>query len=211
MSNTKQNIKHQLVDICHRIYQQGFGAASDGNISVRIDDDRVLITPSGMSKGLVQAEDLILLDAQGTPINKNHKPSSETKLHIGIYHVRPDVQAIVHAHPPCATAFAVAGIELPSDVLPEVVIMVGEIPLIAYSTPGSQQLAESVAGHMQRCDAALMQNHGVITVGDSLLHAYYRMEKVEHYAKILLHAKQLGAVTHLSANAMSDLVQLRKR
>ena len=205
-------LKKELVAICRRLYDKGFIVALDGNVSVRTPDGRISITPGGMNKGSLRRRDLLVLDAAGRTLRKStHQPSSETSMHLAIYQARSDVNAIVHAHPPISTAFAVTGTALPIHVLPEVVLLIGEIALVPYSTPGSADLAKSTADHLRRCDAALLQNHGVVTLGRDLQEAYHRLETVEHLADVCHLARQIGDIRMLPADSIAELEKARQR
>ncbi len=195
-----------IVRVCHRLYDRGLIAGSDGNVSVRLDDGTILVTPSGMSKIDVTAERLIVVDGAGKVLDGAGRASSELKMHLRLYERRPDVHAVVHAHPPTATAFAVAGEGFMAPVLPEVILQMGTVPLVRYATPGTDALPDTfepfIAGH----DAFLLANHGATTIGATLAAAHQRMESLEHAAKILFGARLLGRVNELSA---ADVEALR--
>jgi L-fuculose-phosphate aldolase len=174
-----------------RMYEQGFVAANDGNISVRLSEDRCLSTPTGMSKGFMNRSDLVITDMQGRKISGKRQPTSEIKMHLRAYELRSDISAVVHAHPPHATAYAVAGIPLDECILPEVIVTIGSVPLAAYGTPSTEEVPESIEAVVTRCDAFLLRNHGVMTVGTDVLGAYHKMETVEHFARISFLAWQL--------------------
>lgn len=201
-------IANKIAEIGRRLYDKGMIAGMDGNISARFDGN-IIITPSGRCKGYLSADDLVVIDEHGRVISGAGKPSSETAMHVTIYRSRPDVQACVHAHPPYATAFAVAGAVLESDILPEVVLVVGEIPLVEYAPTGTDLLGKAIAGHIANHDALLLKNHGVVTVGSDVEEAYFRMETVEHFARILHHAKQLGEVGRLDRSELQRLKDVR--
>ena len=191
-------LKKEIVGVGKRIYNRGFVASNDGNISARIDDERVLITPTGMSKGFIEPEDLIIVNFNGEVLEGNRKPSSEMFLHLQVYKDRPDVNSVCHAHPPYATGYAVAGFSLEKFILPEVVISLGSIPLIEYGTPGTEEFYNPVVKLLQDYDAFLLANHGALTVGTDVLNAYHKMETVEHAAHITFVAQQLGSITLLN-------------
>lgn len=203
-------LREDLARFAHRLHEQGFVAATDGNLSVRMDAG-FMVTPTGFSKGLLQPEDMVFVDAQGNKIMGLHNPSSEIKMHLTIYDVRPDVRAVVHAHPCTATGFASAGIALDQPVCSEVAITLGPVPLAPYATPGSCELSESVRAFVARHDAILMANHGVVTYGRDLREAYMRMEAVEHYAKVVLTARQLGCCRSLDKQELERLSAVRSR
>ncbi|MDP4172455.1 MAG: class II aldolase/adducin family protein [Bacteroidota bacterium] len=210
----KQNITSLIKDIleaCKRTYDRGYVASNDGNISARIDSKSVLITPTGMSKGFLKASDLIIVDMDGKLIKGSKKPSSETFMHLQIYKSRPDVNSVCHSHPPYATGFAVAGIPLNKMVLPEVIIALGTVPLVKYGTTGTDELYGSIAEYIKDFDAFLLANHGALTVGNSVINAYHKMETLEHAAKIQFIAKQLGQVKTLNKKQTDQLINLRQK
>ncbi len=195
----------EIVEVCARLYARGLIAGPDGNVSVRLDGDRILITPAGQSKGEVRGQDLVVVDAEGRHVSGNYPASSEVRMHMRIYRRRPDVHAVVHAHPPTATAFAVAGEDFLAPVLPEVILQMGGVPLVPYVTPGGEALADRFEPFLPHYDAFLMANHGATTVGPSLTIAYQRMESLEHAARILLAARQLGRVRQLTDDEAAAL------
>ena len=191
---------------------KGWVASNDGNISCRVSDDEVVCTPTGVSKGFLNLEDLIVVDMNG---NKKYggvlKPSSEIKMHLHVYRERPDVKAVCHAHPPTSTGFAVAGISLDQCVLPEVVALMGQIPCAPYGLPSTDEIPQSITPYIKNSNAVLLANHGALSWGDSLMQAYYRMETMEHFANILLVAIQLGKVNYFSEDQVQALEGLRQR
>jgi L-fuculose-phosphate aldolase len=204
--------RKEIVETCRRLYERGLIAGPDGNVSVRIAPDRLLVTPAGMSKVDVQVDDLVELALDGKRLRGRREASTEIALHLRIYQRRPDVHAVVHAHPPIATGFAVAGESLAPAVLPELIYQVGEcVPLVPYATPGTSELADEFEPYLARHDAFLMANHGATTVGRTLKQAHQRMESLEHSAKILLTARVLGRVSSLSAADVRTLVEQRER
>lgn len=203
--------RREIVTVCRRLYERGLIAGPDGNVSVRIAPDRLLVTPSGMSKVDVQGDDLVELALDGRHLRGARRASSEIAMHLRIYQRRPDVHAVVHAHPPTATGFAVAGESFASCVLPEMIFQVGWVPLVPYATPGTSQLADGFDPFVADHDAFLMANHGATTVGPSLLLAHQRMESLEHSARILLTARLLGRVNTLTADEVQALVHARER
>jgi L-fuculose-phosphate aldolase len=195
-----------IVQVCRRLYDRGLIAGPDGNVSVRLPDGTILATPSGMSKVDVEAEDLVVVDAAGVALSGAQSPSSELLMHLRIYERRPDVHAIVHAHPPTATGFGVAGESFMAPVLPEVILQMRAVPLVPYATPGTNALADSLEPFLADHDAFLLANHGATTIGPTLAVAHQRMESLEHAARILLAARALGRVNELSA---ADVQALR--
>jgi L-fuculose-phosphate aldolase len=184
--------------VCRRLHERGLVAGPDGNVSVRFRDGSILVTPSGMSKVDVTPDDLVLVDGEGRVLEGKGNPSSELRMHLRIYERRADVSAVVHAHPPTATGFAVAGESFMAPVLPEVILQMGEVPIVRYATPGTADLADSFDPYLARHDAFLMANHGATTVGPTLEVAHQRMESLEHAARIILAARMLGRVNELS-------------
>ena len=195
-----------IVRVCRRLYERGLIAGPDGNVSVRLLDGTILVTPCGMSKVDVREEDLVMVDLEGHPKTNGRAPSSELQMHLRIYQRRPDAMAVVHAHPPVATAFAVAGENLMAPVLPEVILQTGGVPLVPYATPGTAALADSLEPFLDGHVAFLLANHGATTFGPTLDIAHQRMESLEHAARILHSARMLGKVNELSA---SDAEALR--
>ncbi len=204
-------LRRDLVEFGRMLHAQGFVAATDGNLSVRLDGERVMITPTGFSKGMMHPEDMIIVDLGGKKLSGIHNPSSEIVMHLTIYRMRPDVGAVVHAHPCTATGFASAGIALDQPLCSEIVITLGAVPLAPYATTGTMELSESLEPFIPYHDAILMANHGVVTYGEDLSRAFMRMEAVEHYAKIVLAARQLGCTRSLDSNELEKLVAVRSR
>lgn len=207
---TIQRTRDEIVLVCHRLYERGLVAGPDGNVSIRQEDGSILVTPSGLSKVDVTPDDLVVVTLDGRVREGRHAPSSELLMHLRIYQRRPDVRAVVHAHPPAATGFAVAGEAFMAPVLPEVILQLGEVPLVPYATPGSAQLADAFEPFLANHDGFLMANHGATTVGPSLVTAHQRMESLEHAARILLAARALGTVNELSAADVQSLRATRE-
>lgn len=203
--------RREIVSVCRRLYERGLIAGPDGNVSVRVAPDRVLVTPAGMSKVDVHGDDLIELSLDGRPLRGATRASSEVQMHLRIYQRRPDVHAVVHAHPPTATGFSVAGESFAACVLPEVIFQVGWVPLVPYATPGTTALADAFEPFVAQHDAFLMANHGATTIGPTLTIAHQRMESLEHSARILLTARLLGRVNTLSPAQVQALVEARER
>lgn len=204
-------IVNKIIEIGRFLYQRGLIAGTDGNISARIDNDRIAITRSGIGKGHLGESDIIIIDAEGKAISGSGTPSSETGMHVFLYKKRPDVHACVHAHPPFATAFAVAGIALDKPVLPEVVLSVGDIALTEFAFPGTPAVAKSLETVAADHNAFLLKNHGLVTVGSTLDEAYYRLETVEHFAGIYYRALRIGQVNTLEARDVEKLKQVRDK
>lgn len=206
---TEWEYRQQMVAIGLRMYQRGYVAATDGNISVKMADDRVLVTPAGVCLGELRPEDLVAVDADGTVCDANGRPTSELPTHMEVYEQRPDVGAVIHAHPPLATAFTVAGISLAQCVIPEVVLTMGTIPTARYATPSTEQGREVVRDLIREHDALILDRHGTLTVGSDLISAYRKLEKVEHCAQVTLAARQLGSVRTLPPEEVKRLEAMR--
>lgn len=205
------DVRREIVHVCRRLYERGLIAGPDGNVSVRITRDHVLVTPRGFSKADLEEHDLVLLTLEGQLVRGKHEASSEIAMHLAAYQARPDIAAVVHAHPPVATAFAVAGMGLPGDVLPELAVQVGEVPLVPFAMPGTRSLPEAMKPFLPNHDAFLLANHGATTLGYTLGEAHQRMESVEHAANILLTARVLGRVNALTADDVRVLDAARQR
>lgn len=205
MNGTKQD----MIECCRWVHDKGFVAANDGNLSIRLDDQRILATPTGMSKGRLKEDDLVIVDRKGGVVEGSRKPSSELLMHLRIYDIRPDVNAVVHAHPVYATGFATAHIPLDKCVLAEVVSTLGSIPIAPYATPSTSELPDAITGILQHADACLLANHGVVTCGSDLFDAYYKMERVEHYARIIFVARLLGGERPLNGVQVEKLAAIR--
>ena len=210
---SEYEIKKQICEIGKRIYDRGMVAANDGNISVKLSDNVFLCTPTGVSKGFMTPEYICKVDADGRVIQANpgFKPSSEIKMHMRVYKERPDVKAVVHAHPMYATAFAIAGIPLTQPIMPEAVIALGCVPIAEYGTPSTDEIPNAVAKYLQNFDAVLLANHGALSYGDSLINAYHKMESVEFYAQLLFLSKQLGGPKELSSDQVTRLYEIRRQ
>lgn len=204
-------LKKEMVEVGRRMYVRGYVASHDGNVSVKLDENRILITPTGVSKGFMKHADLVLTDRDGRVLKGDRKPSSEIFMHLKVYQERPDVNSVCHAHPVYATGFAAAGIPLDKHVLPEVVIALGTIPLVEYGTPGTAAFYKPLIPYLKDHDAFLLANHGVLTVGEDLRKAYHAMEIVEHFARIYFVSLQLGRVQELAQEEVEKLIQLRKK
>ncbi len=201
------NLKREMVEVCRALYQRQLLAAQDGNLSVR-DGDNLLTTPSGINKGFMREEDILTVDRSGQVLSGAGKPTTELLLHLEVYQVRPDAGAVIHAHPPIATAFTIAGISLAEGILPEVVLSLGAIPTAPYATTGTPEMAAAVRDLLPYYDAILLEQHGALTVGKNLWEAYNRMEKVEHAAWTVWLARQLGQARCLPPEEVAKLRQL---
>ena len=187
-----------LVACGRRLDALGFAPATDGNVSARLAEGRFLVTPAGREKGSLRPEELLVVDAEGRVLEGAGRPSTETPMHLRCYRTRPGVRAVVHAHPPVATAFAASGVPLDAAVMPEMVLTVGPVPLVPYATPGTEELARALEPWLEEHDAFLLASHGVLALGGDLREALHRMERVEHLAKVTLAARLLGGPRPLS-------------
>lgn len=202
--------KQQICDIGKRIYDKGFVAANDGNISIRISNNEFLITPTGVSKGFMTPDMILKVDGKGRVLKGDYRPTSEMKMHLVVYQERPDINAVVHVHPPFATAFAIAGIPLNQAIMPESVVYLGTIPVAEYGTPSTQEIPDAVKKYVHQHQGVLLENHGALTWGKNLEHAYYLMESLEFSAKINWIAKQLNGDRELSKEHVKSLIEMKK-
>ncbi|MDD4891220.1 MAG: class II aldolase/adducin family protein, partial [Phycisphaerae bacterium] len=206
------DIKRQICDVGRRMYEKGYVAANDGNISVRIGKGRFLCTPTGVSKGSLKPADIAVVDGKGKQLSGDKPRTSEIMLHLQIYDELPEINAVCHAHPPHATAFAVAGIELPSKVLPEVEIFIGQVPLANYDTPGTHQFAETILPHLRnKANTILLANHGAVACDKDLEHAYFHLETLDMYCQILLLSKEIGSIRQIPDPKVRELLDIKKR
>jgi L-fuculose-phosphate aldolase len=202
-------VRAEMVEIGRRMYEKDLVAATDGNLSVRLGPNTILITPTGSCLGFLKQDELAVIDLEGKSQSNTIRPTSEYRLHIEVYQQRNDVTAIVHGHPPICTAFSVAGVQLDLCVLPEVVFTLGAIPTIPYGTPTTDEPPRVIREYIGRCDAMILDRHGTLTVGENLTGAYYKLEKIEHTAKVILTARMLGNVQVLEKNQVDRLMQVR--
>jgi L-fuculose-phosphate aldolase len=210
MNNTEWQLKEDIVRMCRMLHRKNYLAATDGNVSVRLGD-RVLVTPSGVHKGLMEAYQILTVDLEGRVLSGEGKPTSEIRMHLLAYELRPDVHAVAHAHIPYATACTLAGIDLLEPILPEVVITLGGIPTAAYATPGSDEVPESIREFVKEYDAILLSRHGAMTVGPDVTDAYNKMEKLEHTARVVLAARLQGPLPPLPAVEVEKLRRLGEK
>jgi len=207
--STESQLRADIVEVGRRMYARGYTASNDGNISVRLGSDRLLMTPKSVCKGFMTPDMMCITDLEGRKLQGDRDPSSEMLMHLEVYRQRPDVQAVVHAHPPIATGFAVAGIPLDRAVLAEVLTTLGSIPIAEYATPSTKELPEAVRKYIKAHDGMLLANHGALTSGADLYSAYYKMETIEHFAKISLVARLLGRENLLAREEVDRLQGLR--
>lgn len=203
----EQQLKQEIVRICRMLYQKSFIAATDGNVSVRVGD-RLLMTPSGVNKGFMAEGEVITVDLTGKLIAGWGSPTSEIQMHLAAYRLRPEIKAVVHAHPPLATACSLSGVSLLEPMLPEVVMTLGGIPTVPYATPTTQEVPEALGKWLETYDALILTRHGAVTLGQDLMEAYNKMEKLEHTAHILFMAHLLGKVSPMSLEEVKKLADL---
>ncbi len=211
MLKTEREYRDDIVQIGRLVFQKGWVAANDGNISIRLDAERILCTPTGVCKGMMQPDDLIIVDHKGNKIFGRRERTSEIAMHLTVYQMRPDIRAVVHAHPPVATGFATAGRPLNLALLPEVIIGLGCVPLAGYGLPGTPELTEPMLPLIPKYDALLMANHGAVCYGEDVFQAYFRMETMEHFARIHLVAELLGGAKALPRPEVDKLLDSRTR
>ena len=207
----EEGLRREICTVGRWMYERGFIVAAEGNLSVRLDDRRILTTPTCMNKGMLGPKDLVITNLEGRQFGDGRKASSELAMHLLFYRMRPDVNAICHGHPPTATGFAAAGRGLDRALLPEVVVGLGQIPLVQYATPGTPELSAVLEPFAPHYDALLLANHGAVTCGPDLLTAFFRMETIEHSAKITLAAETAGEPVLLSSREVAKLMAARAR
>jgi L-fuculose-phosphate aldolase len=211
MPKSEEQYRQDILDVGRLIYQKGWVAANDGNISVRLDDRRILVTCTGVSKGMMTPADIVICDLEGNKIDGARECTTEIAMHLAIYRLRGDVSAIVHAHPPVATGFAVAGRPLNLALLPEVIVSLGCVPLAEYGLPGTSALTDGMLPYIPQYDAILLANHGSVCYGVDVYKAFFKMETVEHFARITLVAELLGGPKVLSKHEVGKLFEARER
>lgn len=207
------DIKKEMCEIGRRVYDRGMVASNDGNFSVKLNDNEYLCTPTGVSKGFMTPEYICKVDGEGKVLeaNEGFRPSSEIKMHMRVYRERPDVNAVVHAHPMYATTFAIVGRPLEEAIMPEAVIALGGVPLAKYGTPSTVEVPDSIAEFLPYYDAVLLENHGALAYSDSLLNAYHKMESLEFYARLLYQAEMLGGPQILNQERVEQLYDIRRQ
>ena len=208
---TEHSLRREIADVCRRLYDRFYLVATDGNVSARLGEDRLLATPAGANKGFLTAGDLVVTDLSGKKISGPGKPSSELAMHIRTYRERPDVRAVVHAHPAAATAFACAGLPLDACLMTEAVVGLGAVPLAPFAVPSTDEVPESIAPLIRESDVVLLANHGVLAAGATLMDAYNKMEGVEQFARVLLFTRLLGGPRLLDREQVARLEALRAR
>src|SRR6187431_2815068 len=205
----EQTTKRDLIRVCHLMYERSYVVSSDGNVSVRLDDGRIVATPTMTCKGRMTEDSLAVTDATGRPLS-DRKASSELAMHILIYNERPDVKAVCHAHPPHGTAFAVAGLAIDQPILSEVILTLGCVPLASYGTPSTEELTQEMQPFVKHHNALLMANHGAVAYGADLWQAWDRLETLEHTAKIAILSRVLGGSKNLPPDAIEKLINVRE-
>lgn len=204
-------VKEDICDIGRRIYNKGFAAANDGNITVRVSENEVLCTPTMHSKGFLKPDDICTIDMTGKQTAGRKKRSSEALLHLEIYRLRPELKSVVHCHPPHATAFAVAREPIPQCVLPEVEVFLGDVPITKYETPGGQAFADTIRPFVAKTNVIILANHGTVSFGETVERAYWWTEILDAYCRILMLAKSLGRVHYLSQDKERELLELKAK
>ncbi|MGL5256932.1 MAG: class II aldolase/adducin family protein [Proteocatella sp.] len=204
--------KRTIIEVGKRMYDKGFVASNDGNISCKVGPNTIWTTPTGVSKGFMTPDMLVKMNFDGKVLMGKMKPSSEVKMHIRVYKENPDVMAVTHAHPPVATSFAIAGISLDRAILPEAVVNLGSVPIAHYATPGTQDVPDSIAPYCNTHNAVLLANHGALSWGKDLLEAYHRLESLEYYATVLMYTGRIiGRANELSCNQVEELITIREK
>lgn len=208
---SQEEIKQDICEVGRRLYNKGYVVSNDGNISVRVGDNEIWVTPASVSKGFMTPDMMVKVDLDGKVLEGTWRPTSELPMHLRVYRERPDVSAVVHAHPPYATSYAVAGIPLDKYILPEAVIYIGHVPIARYGTPATEEIPDAVAEVVQDCDAMLLESHGALTYGHELFYAYNKMESLEFYAQVSFISRQLGGAREFSNDKFDKLMDYRKR
>lgn len=204
--------KKSIIEAGKRMYNKNFVASNDGNISCKVSPDTIWTTPTGVSKGFMTPDMLVKMTLSGKVLSGTKKPSSEVKMHIRAYLENPNIMAVVHAHPPVATSFAIAGITLDSAILPEAVVNLGSVPIAKYATPGTLEVPDSIAPYCKAYNAVLLANHGALTWGKDVFEAYYRMESLEYYATVLMYTGNvIGKANQLSCQQVNSLIEIREK
>ncbi len=213
IKNTKKReLVKTIIDVGQRCWVKGWVASNDGNISCRLNDREILCTATGVSKGMLRREHVCRIDMEGNPLSRSKwKPSSEVKMHLKIYRERPEVLGVVHAHPPYATGHAIAGMPLNECVIPEIVVSLGSVPIVPYGTPSTDELPDQLGPYLLNYDAWLLENHGALACGGDIYQAFYKMEAVELFARMMFIARNLGNVNTLDGERVAALRSLRER
>jgi len=211
MAKTEREYRQDIIDVGRLVFQKGWVAANDGNITIRLDQDRILATPTQICKGMMDHDDLIVVDMKGRKIEGRRECTSEIAMHLTVYEMRPDIRSVVHAHPPVATGYATAGKALNLALLPEVIIGLGCVPLADYGLPGTPELTKPMLPLIPKYDAIMMGNHGAVCYGKDVYTAFFKMETVEHFARISFVAEMLGGPKVLPRTEVDKLLDARTR
>ncbi|MBG9586135.1 class II aldolase/adducin family protein [Cytobacillus firmus] len=207
-----QEAKELICEIGRRIYNKNFVAANDGNISIKVNDRELWTSPTGVSKGFLTPDMMVKMDLSGNVLEGELKPSSEVKMHLRVYQENTEAKAVVHAHPPVATSFAIAGISLEKPVSPEAIVLLGKVPVAPYATPGTQEVPDSIAPYCRDYNAVLLANHGALTWGRNITEAFFRMESLEHYALMLMYSEHIIQKSNeLNTEQIAELITIREK
>lgn len=208
---SESKIRKEICEVGQKMYDKGFVAANDGNISVRLTDDIIIVTPTGVSKGGMDPDELIKMTLGGEILSGRSKPSSEVKMHIEVYKQSKFIRAVTHAHPPLTTAFAVARQPLDRPIISEAIVTLGVVPVADYATPGTREVPDSIKPYVRNYNAVLLANHGLLTWGDDLMQAFFRMESAEQYAKIMYYLGKISEPQELHCGNVEALVKQREK
>lgn len=204
--------REDLTIVCHLAYKRGLVSGTEGNFSFKVDEDQILVTPRNSHKGLIETNNFVLVDSSGNITgNGNKQPTSELALHLEAYKKRPDIRAVVHAHSASTVSFSVAGLDFTQPVIPEIIVLLGEVPTVPYCEPGTKKLSEVSGGYLEKHDAVILERHGAVTVGKDIYEAYFKMESLEHASKIMLSASQLGKIKILEKHFVEELIKQRHK
>ena len=211
-TNVELKYSEDLKNVCHLAYKKGLLSGMEGNLSLKLNDDLILVTPRNSHKGLISENDFVIVDKDGNLISNGTKePTSELALHLEAYKKRPDIKAVVHMHPPYAVSFSVSGTEFNHPVVPEIIVLLGEIPTVPYKEPGTEKLANIASSYLEKHDAVILERHGAVTVGKDIYSAYFKMESLEHGAKIMYLAHTQGEIKTLDDDSVEELVKQRHK
>jgi L-fuculose-phosphate aldolase len=207
---SERQARRDICDVGQKMYDKGFVAANDGNISVRLTDDVIMVTPTAISKGEMDPDAMVTMNLDGEILSGKSRPSSEVKMHIAVYRQSKDIRSVVHAHPPISTAFAVARRPLDKPIISEAIMGLGVVPVAQYAKPGTKEVPDSVIPYVKDYNAVLLANHGLLTWGEDITQAFFRMEAAEHYAKILYHLEKIGEPQELNCAEVNELLKIRE-
>lgn len=207
----EEQMRKEICSVGQKLYDKEYVVANDGNISVKINAQQIILTPTGVSKGGMTPESLVKMDLDGRVLTKGAHPSSEARTHLQVYRLNPEVKAVVHAHPPLATTFAVARIPLDRPLLAEAIVNLGVVPIANYALTGTEEVPKAITPFVKDYNAVLLANHGLLTWGKDLTQAFFRMESVEHYCKIIYYLKQIGPPVELDSEEVEELIDIRKK